>query len=189
MVRDREQEGADEKISPNFCGMCGKFFNNLVDGEEHEYNCTGGDDGGDDSPRDSGEEGTIHSIRLPHGPLDFSLTEYNGMCVAEAKEGATSTSATSTRRSDIQRGDIIMSMNEIDFGGLGGVSVWNQLLESAEDHERILLVSRRVVQEVNHSRFRMGMGMGMDLRSHDDDVLSLPFCQGKHDISALVIID
>ena len=106
----------------------------------------------------------IH-IHLPPGPLDFCLTESNGMCVAGTMGAAASTTATSAQRSDVQYGDIILSMNDIDLGGLdGGVSAWNTVLASAANRKRTLLVTR--LPNVNHRP-------------------TFPFCQGKHDISYL----
>ena len=123
------------------------------------------------------------SIRLPCGNLDFCLTESNGMCVAGQLPAAASTSATSAH-SAIELGDVIFSMNGIDFEGIGGLSVWNELLQSAKNAERVLLVSRRVVQDVDHGRVGSGMDTDDD-DTADTDVLSLPFCQGKTSLTYL----
>lgn len=79
-------------------------------------------------------------------------------------------------------------MNDFYFQGIGNLSVWNEKLQSAKNSVRVLLVSRRVVPVVD--RGRVGLGMDTDDDDDedvDDDVLSLPFCQCKHDISYLLL--
>ena len=125
------------------------------------------------------------NINLPRGNVNFSLTESsNGLCVAGQLPAAASTSAST----EIRLGDVIISMNDFDFQGRGNLSVWNEKLQSAKNSVRVLLVSRRVVPVVD--RGRVGLGMDTDDDDDedvDDDVLSLPFCQGKHDISYLLL--
>ena len=128
------------------------------------------------------------NINLPRGNVDFSLTESsNGLCVAGQLPAAAS--AATSASTEIRLGDVIISMNDFDFQGIGNLSVWNEKLESAKNSDRVLLVSRRVVPGVNHGRVGLGMDSDTDDDDEDvdDDVLSLPFCQGKHDISFLLL--
>ena len=124
------------------------------------------------------------NINLPRGKVDFSLTESSdGLCVAGQLPAAASTSAST----EIRLGDVIISMNDFYFQGRGNLSVWNEKLQSAKNSDRVLLVSRRVVPVVDHGRVGSGMDTDTDDEDVDDDMLSLPFCQGKHDISYLLL--
>ena len=78
-------------------------------------------------------------------------------------------------------------MNDFYFQGIGNLPVWNEKLQSAKNSDRVLLVSRRVVPGVDHGHVGLGMDTDDDDEDVDDDVLSLPFCQGKHDISFLLL--
>ena len=109
------------------------------------------------------------------------------MCVAGQLPAAAS--AATSASTEIRLGDVIISMNDFYFQGIGNLSVWNEKLQSAKNSDRVLLVSRRVVPGVNHGRVGLGMDSDTDDDDEDvdDDVLSLPFCQGKHDISYLLL--